>query len=200
MDAIVRSFWWGHEQGEKKLHLLNWEKICQPKRKGGLGLKKFGLMNQAMLAKQYWKISQNPNSLLARTYKAKYFPYCSLQECTLKPHHSWFWKNIIKQDGSNLREGHCRIGNGFNVPLTHQNWFPSSQVNLDHPSLLTGTVGDLIDQSSKSWKANLVQTLYPFPLSKEILQIPLPKTHVVQDKLLWKFSNDGDGIYKVKRA
>ena len=126
MDAIVRAFWWGHGQGEKKLHLLNWERIYQPKRKGGLGLKKFSLMNQATLAKQYWKISQNPNSLLARTYKAKYFPNCSLQECTSKPHHSWFWKNIIKQDDSKLREGHWRIGNGFNVPLTHQNWFPSS--------------------------------------------------------------------------
>ena len=34
-DDIVRAFWWGHGQGEK---------ICQPKRKGGLGLKKFSLM------------------------------------------------------------------------------------------------------------------------------------------------------------
>jgi len=23
MDAIVRAFWWGHGQGEKKLHLIN---------------------------------------------------------------------------------------------------------------------------------------------------------------------------------
>ena len=86
-----------------------------------------------------------------------------------KPHHSWFWKNIIKQGDSKLREGHWRIGTGFNVHLNHQNWFPSSQVNLDHPSLLTGTVGDLIEQNSKSWKADLVRTLYPFPLSKQIL-------------------------------
>jgi len=48
MDTIIRAFWWGHGQGEKKLHLLNWESIYQPKRKGGLGPKKFGPMNQAM--------------------------------------------------------------------------------------------------------------------------------------------------------
>ena len=81
---LLELFGGGHGQGEKILHLLNWERICQPKRKGGLDLKKFSLMNQAMLAKQYWKLSQNPNYLLARTYKAKYFPNCALQECTPK--------------------------------------------------------------------------------------------------------------------
>ena len=121
---------------------------------------KFSLMNQVMLAKQYckqyWRINQNPNSLLARTYKAKYFPNCALQDCTPKPHHSWFWKNIIKQDNPKLREGKWRIGNGFTVPLNHQNWISSPHLNLDHPSLPTGTVGDLIDLNSTSWRANLV--------------------------------------------
>ena len=32
MDAITRSFSWGYETGEKKLHLINWNKICKPKR------------------------------------------------------------------------------------------------------------------------------------------------------------------------
>ena len=31
MDSIVRAFWWGHEPRERKLHLLNWDKICYPK-------------------------------------------------------------------------------------------------------------------------------------------------------------------------
>lgn len=57
MDSIVRAFWWGHELGEHKLHLIKWDQLCQPKRNGGLGIKKFSLMNQAMLAKQYWRIT-----------------------------------------------------------------------------------------------------------------------------------------------
>ena len=31
MDFIVRAFWWDHEPRERKLHLLNWDKICYPK-------------------------------------------------------------------------------------------------------------------------------------------------------------------------
>ncbi|KAK7859096.1 putative ribonuclease h protein, partial [Quercus suber] len=36
MDFIIRAFWWGHDYGERKLHLINWDRISQPKRMGGL--------------------------------------------------------------------------------------------------------------------------------------------------------------------
>lgn len=80
LDTIVRSFWCGHDIGTRKLHLVNWNKLCKPKRFGGLGFKSFSLFNQSMIAKQFWKIQENPNSLLTRTSKKKYFPTCSLRE------------------------------------------------------------------------------------------------------------------------
>ena len=52
MDSNNHAFWWGYEHGENKLHLLNWDKISQTKKLGGLGIKKFKYMNQAMLNKQ----------------------------------------------------------------------------------------------------------------------------------------------------
>lgn len=59
---------------KKKLHLLNWDTICLTKCEGGLELKKFNLINQAMLSKQYWRMMQQTNSLLVKTFKAKYYP------------------------------------------------------------------------------------------------------------------------------
>ena len=41
--AITSVFWWGHDLGTRKLHLISWDKICQPKCMGELGLKKFTL-------------------------------------------------------------------------------------------------------------------------------------------------------------
>ena len=41
--------------GDKKLHLINWNKIYQPRVRGGLGIKKFNLINQALVAKQFWR-------------------------------------------------------------------------------------------------------------------------------------------------
>ena len=114
MDAISRAFWWGHDLGEKKMHLVSWDKVCKPKREGGLGLRKFGLMNKSMLAKQLWRISQ-----ISKTFKAKYFPNTSIHECSSKPHHSWFWRAIINQKKSILSERRWIIGSGTNIPLNH---------------------------------------------------------------------------------
>ena len=161
-DSIVNAFWWGHDLGVRKLHLLNWNKICYPKSWGGLGLKKFNLMNQAMLAKQYWRISQNPNSLVARTFKAKYFLRGSIQDCSPKSHQSWIWRNIIKFDNPKLREGRWWVGKGNNILLIHQDWLRGQPHNLNHPCLNSGTVADLINQQSHKWRADLVRNVYPF--------------------------------------
>lgn len=37
LDSLTRAFWRGHEPHLKKLHLINWDTICQPKKEGGLG-------------------------------------------------------------------------------------------------------------------------------------------------------------------
>ena len=50
---MVRDFWWGHDNGTRKMHLIKWNKICNPKSKGGLGFKRFSDFNKAMPAKQY---------------------------------------------------------------------------------------------------------------------------------------------------
>ena len=115
MDCIAR-FWWGNEPGARKLHLLNWDTICCPRKAGGLGIKKFGTMNKAMLAKQYWRMVHNPNSLLAQTFKPKYFPRTSILDCNPKPHHSWIWKNNISQKNSPLGDSRWVVARGLKSP------------------------------------------------------------------------------------
>ena len=45
---------------------------------------------------------------------------------------------------------------------------------------------------------DLVRSPYPFPQALKILQIPISKANFVPDKLLWRFSKNGD--YQVKKA
>uniref|UniRef100_A0A7N2L005 Uncharacterized protein n=1 Tax=Quercus lobata TaxID=97700 RepID=A0A7N2L005_QUELO len=169
LDSIVRDFWWGHDQGVRKMHMLHWDKICLNRREG------------------------------AKTFKAKYFPRCSIHDSSPKPHHSWFWRNIIKQGNPKLREGRWWVGKGLDIPLNHPDWFQCPTQNLQNPNLLTGTVADLIDHNTGVWKADLVRAVYPFVQCSEILSIPISKTGGVSDKLLWKHSSSGE-YKKIKKA
>ncbi|CAL8126109.1 unnamed protein product [Prunus armeniaca] len=49
LDRIHRNFLWGGSSRQSKVHLCQWDLVCRPKHKGGLGLKKTSLLNQAML-------------------------------------------------------------------------------------------------------------------------------------------------------
>ncbi|XP_026459784.1 uncharacterized protein LOC113360491 [Papaver somniferum] len=73
MDSHLFKFWWGEtlDTKDRKLHLLGWDILCSPKAEGGLGFRKAELNNLAMLARNAWRILENPNCMLAT---AKYFP------------------------------------------------------------------------------------------------------------------------------
>ena len=45
-----------------------------------MGFKSFQDFNDALLAKQCWRLVSNPDSLWARVIKARYFPRCSFWE------------------------------------------------------------------------------------------------------------------------
>ncbi|KAL0439338.1 UNVERIFIED_CONTAM: putative ribonuclease H protein [Sesamum latifolium] len=65
MDAIVRRFWWQNqhkEQNQRFLALKSWKDICQPKHKGGLGIRCFSDFNEALLSKISWDIFTKADS------------------------------------------------------------------------------------------------------------------------------------------
>ncbi|XP_013739955.2 uncharacterized protein LOC106442870 [Brassica napus] len=51
LNKIARSFIWGSTDGTRKQHLVSWERICKPKREGGLCIRLAKEMNVALLAK-----------------------------------------------------------------------------------------------------------------------------------------------------
>ena len=39
INSVLAKYWWGQTHNEKKIHCINWNKLCNPKNKGGMGFR-----------------------------------------------------------------------------------------------------------------------------------------------------------------
>jgi hypothetical protein len=77
------------------MHWFTWWKLCIPKKKGGLGFRDLHNFNLSMLAKQCWRLIQNPDSLCAQVLRAKYYPDGNILIAGPKKGSSYTWKSIV---------------------------------------------------------------------------------------------------------
>jgi hypothetical protein len=65
MERMICNFWWGSTTDQKKIHWVNWRKMCTHKKLGGMGFRNLRAFNEAFLAKQGWRLITDPSSLVA---------------------------------------------------------------------------------------------------------------------------------------
>jgi hypothetical protein len=74
INTLFSKFWWGHIENMDRLAWMSWKGLGRSKNSGGLGYRDLESFNFALLAKQGWRLLQNPDSFAARVLKEKYFP------------------------------------------------------------------------------------------------------------------------------
>lgn len=91
----IANFWWSGDPESKGVHWASWQNMTSSKLVGGMGFREFRAHNIAMLAKQGWRLIQNPSSLLGQMLKGIYFPYSSFLTAPKGRRPSWAWSSLL---------------------------------------------------------------------------------------------------------
>ena len=176
LKIFLLNFGGKKTHGRRGIHWCQWKYLCRPKEEGGLGIRNMAQFNISLLAKQGWRIINNPNSLVALVLKAKYFPSVDFLNSQLGNNISYTWKSIWAAKGI-LAEGLCwKVGRGTKISISRDYWIPvlpRDRLPVLSSNLNDSKVAELIDSSSRTWKQELIEYTFPEVVAEKILSIPL---------------------------
>jgi hypothetical protein len=176
IGAMICRFWWNHQEGKHKIHWLSKEQMLKPKEEGGLGFRDIHLFNQAMLAKQGWRLWQQPDSLCARVLKAKYYASSSVLEAKPKAGMSYSWRSILGGLEIVKKGMIWRVGDGVGLNIWSDPWIPREPsrrpITPRGHNILTD-VSDLVDPYTGNWDEMLVRDSFWEEDANLILALPV---------------------------
>ena len=176
LSTISSNFWWGEANGKKKVHWIAWDKMCTRKQEGGLGFRDPKAFNQAMLARQAWRMLQQPETLCARVLKARYFVDGSILNATCPSGGSFTFRSILHGRDLLLEGLIWRVGDGTSIKVHHDNWIPrSGSLRPLGQTYIQGInrVCDLLAANGSVWDVAKVHAMFSPDDAEEILRIPI---------------------------
>ncbi|KAL8118569.1 hypothetical protein AgCh_016186 [Apium graveolens] len=162
IEKTLSHYWWKTSQAKNScLIWMNWERRSKHKSSGGMGFRDFRDFNLAMLGKQGWRFISNPNSLVTKLYKARYFANSDFLNSELGHNPSFIWHSICEAKHL-IRDGvRWRIGTGDNINIVGQPWLD----NKENPYITSGSqalkgrsVASLFHSGSKEWDLDVIKT------------------------------------------
>jgi hypothetical protein len=195
LDSLASKFWWGSNTDHKRTHWINWKKTCKRKVEGGMGFRDTRAFNEAMLAKQGWRILTEPTSLMARVLKAKYFPKNTFMQAKSGPRASYSWQSILKARWILKKGCFWWVGQGNNINIWNDRWINPHSNSTTWTKKPNNTslhnVQDLIDPTTQQWNTQTIQSNFIPVEANLIIQIPLPGG-LDEDTVTWQGTKDGN--------
>ncbi|XP_060964189.1 uncharacterized protein LOC133033466 [Cannabis sativa] len=194
MEQLMCKFWWqASTRNNKGIHWKSWEKLTVYKSKGGMGFRNLRDFNLSLLSKQGWRLLSQPDSLVSRIFKARYYRSGSFLSADLGCNPSFVWRSIMEAQEM-VRSGvRCRIGDGSTVNILLDPWLPDQgdpRVSSSHPALVNQTVNVLMTTEDVAWDVDLVRDLFNDRDANLILSIPLSLSRRA-DEWFWCWEKTG---------
>ncbi|KAA3490359.1 reverse transcriptase [Gossypium australe] len=191
MESQFANFWWQKGKGRKGIHWCQWSHLCRPKNEGGLGFRNMAQFNTAMLAKQGWRFLENPKSLVAQVFKAKYLPNSDFLNSQLGSRNSYAWRSIWAARGILEKGLIWKVGTGSSISIVNDVWVP----DLVNSSSSDNKVEVLINRQTREWNREEIEYTFGADEVDKFLRIPLAQSPH-DDFLVWR--GEPTGVFLVK--
>ena len=205
LDKIARAFIWGSSEGNRKQHLIAWEKVCKPKREGGVGIRSAKEMNIALLGKLGLRLLNAHDALWVTILRKKFRvgELCDTSWTTVQGSWSPTWRSLMLGIREVVVPGTCWIlGDGRRVRFWRDNWllneplYKSSTVLIPEEILET-KVCDLWQQGT-GWIIQLMEPYLSIQNHLRLASLVIDEVTGAQDRMSWGGSKDGR--FSVKSA
>ncbi|XP_019186508.1 PREDICTED: uncharacterized protein LOC109181212 [Ipomoea nil] len=147
---------------------------------------------------QAWRMLTKPDSLVARVYKARYFPKGSFFDAQVRNNPSFCWRSIMAAKSIICGGVRRRIGNGESTFIWTHPWLRNDHdpmIQTEVPiQLKEAKVAGLIDQQTGVWDPSILTDLFQPNDVAEIMKIPISPEY----DNTWYWHGDPRGEYSVK--
>ncbi|KAL9691023.1 hypothetical protein QQ045_011440 [Rhodiola kirilowii] len=92
--SIISNYWWSNSKLGRGIFWCKYGKLCEEKLEGGLGFRELSTFNDALLAKQIWRLLERPDSLVTSLLKMRYFKDSTPISCQLGSRPPFVWRSI----------------------------------------------------------------------------------------------------------
>lgn len=162
IEKLCRQFIWGDSEGKKKVHLINWDQVCQPLANGGLGINHMRSINDGLLMKLAWGLITEKEALWVQVLKRHYRMGEELWlnlKVGLRP--SPIWRGLCKVLPEVVKRTRWVIGDGSQVNFWKDMWLGDGMpliekaINPIPESMWHAKVKDFVDGSG-GWNWGLL--------------------------------------------
>lgn len=200
LHSVMSNFWWDNAEHKRKIHWLSWEKLSLSKEEGGMGFKDLECLNQALLAKQAWRIIHCDDCLMTKILKGKYLgeeSFVQVQQCK---NASYAWKSILYGRELLIKGLKRSVGNGRDIRVWTEPWLEDDE-GVCRPPLrkqrcfdVNLLVSELIDYRRRRWNRRRLEEIFvPDDVRTLVKNQPAVSE---QDSWVWKHNRSG--VYSVK--
>ncbi|XP_062162012.1 uncharacterized mitochondrial protein AtMg00310-like [Alnus glutinosa] len=121
LEQKLNRFLWGGSNENAKAKVA-WEKVCVPKKEGGLRFKRLNVWNQAAMLRHIWNLFAQAGSLWVAWVDQNWLKGRSFWQIPVPQSCSWSWKQILKLREVAKRFLKFKVGDGNRIFLWLDDW------------------------------------------------------------------------------